>query len=335
MSKFNYKKIAQNLLQDLPQRTQAVISRRFGFETGSKETLEAVGKGYQITRERVRQIENFGMAKIREKTQAVPQNVFPYFAQQIKGFGGFKKEDSLLQELGGSDSKPYVLFLLNIDNQFKRFPETDNFFSVWATDPNSVNRAQKIAMSFIKELEKKNKPLVLEDSRIYKANRANPAAVFSSIELSKNILTSAEGLCGFANWPEINPRGIKDKAFLVLKKENKPMHFTDVADLVQANEQHKKPYLFKTVHNELIKDNRFVLVGRGLYGLREWGYEPGHVKDIIFSALKKSQKPLPKRKIVDYVLKQRFVKESTVLLNLNNRNYFQLDDKGRYTVREI
>ena len=288
MSKFNYKKISEGLLRDLPERTQAIISRRFGFGTGNKETLEAVGDDYGITRERVRQIENFGMEKARENAKIASQDVFQHFARQISAFGGFKREDSLLQELGGSNSKPYVLFLLNIDNQFKRFPESDDFFTAWAMEANPVKKAQKTAMSFIKELEKKNKPFTFEDSKIYKANRANSKSMFSSIELSKRILRNSDGLCGFATWPEINPRGIKDKAFLVLNKENKPMHFTNVADLIQAQEEIKKPYLFKTVHNELIKDNRFVLVGRGLYGLQEWGYEAGHVKDVIFSVLEKA-----------------------------------------------
>lgn len=272
MSKFNYKKISQGLLQDLPQRTQAIISRRFGFEKGNKETLDAIGRDYGITRERVRQIENFGMEKARENAKSLSPNAFQYFSQQINAFGGFKKEESLLQELGGSDFKPYVLFLLNVDNQFKRFSEKDDFFPAWAMEAKPIKQAHKTAMSFIKELEKRNKPFMLEDSKTYKANRARAKAILASVELSKRILKNSDGLCGFATWPEINPKGIKDKAFLALKKENKPMHFTDVADLIQANEKYKKPYLFKTVHNELIKDNRFVLVGRGLYGLLEWGY---------------------------------------------------------------
>jgi hypothetical protein len=128
MSKFNYKKISEDLLRDLPERTQAIVSRRFGFDTGNKETLDAIGQDCGITRERVRQIENFGMEKARENAKSVSPNIFQYFVQQINAFGGFKREDSLLQELGGSNLKPYILFLLNIDNQFKRFPESDDFW---------------------------------------------------------------------------------------------------------------------------------------------------------------------------------------------------------------
>lgn len=334
MSKFNYKKICENLLQDLPKRTQDIISRRFGFGTGEKETLEFVGNDYKITRERVRQIENIGLKIAREKAQNISQKPFQYFAREIKNFGGLKRENLLLEKLGGLNSRPYILFLLSIREPFKRFPETDDFFPFWTMESNSIKRAQKITESFFKELKKKDRPLVFEDFRVYNANPSNANVLLSSIELSKHILKNQDNLYGFSNWPEINPRGIKDKAFLTLKKENKPMHFTQVADIIQTQEKIKKPYLFKTVHNELIKDNRFVLVGRGLYALQEWGYETGHIKDVIFNVLKKSHKPLPKQKIVDYVLKQRFVKENTVLLNLNNREYFQQDNKGRYFVRE-
>jgi hypothetical protein len=89
-----------------------------------------------------------------------------------------------------------------------------------------------------------------------------------------------------------------------------------------------------TVHNELIKDTRFVLVGRGLYALAEWGYQPGVVKEIISKVLKESKKPLTKEEIVEKVLGQRFVKENTVALNLQDKNRFVKDDKGMYNVRE-
>ncbi len=337
MNRLNYKKISENLLQGLPPKTQDIISRRFGFRTGEKETLERIGSDYKITRERVRQIEDAGLKIVREKAKNISQKPFQYFEREIKNFGGLKRESLLLERLGGPNSKPYILFLLSIREPFKRFSETNDFFSFWATqtNPDPVKRVQKTIESFCRELNKKNKPLAFEDFRIYKANPSNANVLLSCLELSKRILKNQDNLYGFADWPEINPRGIKDKAFLVLKKENRPMHFTQVAEIIQAQEGTKKPYLFKTVHNELIKDSRFVLVGRGLYALQEWGYEAGHIKDIIFNVLKKSGKPLPKQKIVDYVLKQRFVKENTILLNLSNKEYFQQDDKGRYFVREI
>ncbi len=148
------------------------------------------------------------------------------------------------------------------------------------------------------------------------------------MEISKKIQQNKEGLFGLSDWPEINPRTIKDKAYLVLKKNQKPLHFSRITDLIEGGA------LVQTVHNELIKDPKFILVGRGIYALKEWGYEPGYLKDIILKVLKESQKPLTKQEILSAVFEQRMVKENTVLLNLSNKKYFLRDDKGRYLIRE-
>jgi len=93
--------------------------------------------------------------------------------------------------------------------------------------------------------------------------------------------------------------------------------------------------LVQTVHNELIKDSRFVLVGRGIYALEEWGYYPGQVKDVILRVLREERKPITKEEILEKVLEQRLVKENTILLNLSNKKYFERDVQGKYKVKEI
>jgi hypothetical protein len=65
--------------------------------------------------------------------------------------------------------------------------------------------------------------------------------------------------------------------------------------------------------------------------LREWGYEPGQVKDVIIKILKENG-PLTKKEILERVLKQRLVKENTILLNLNNKKYFLKDSQGKYKI---
>jgi len=127
----------------------------------------------------------------------------------------------------------------------------------------------------------------------------------SYLEISKKIQPNREGVLGLIEWPEIKPRGVKDKAFLVFKKHGKPLHFTEVAKLIDKfdyNMPNKKTYP-QTVHNELIKDPRFVLVGRGTYALSEWGFVPGTIKDIITKVLKEKNEPLHK----DEVVKQVFI----------------------------
>ncbi len=350
----NYQKICNDILKDLSQnRTKDIISRRFAlpFEAQKakeglykKETLESIGKSYNITRERVRQIEEDGLKKVIGKAKQISQEAFQGFTKELKDCGGLKREDLLLEKLGGKKFKPQVLFLLTLGEQFERFSETEDFYPFWTIDKNSLNSAQQIINSFIKELKNKNQPLPLENfsvsssyfSRRSRENQgsAEQSEVGSYIEISKQILAGPEGLYGFSIWPEINPKGIKDKAFLVIKKESKPLHFTKVAEFIEAQEQEKKPCLVKTVHNELIKDPRFVLVGRGLYALKDWGYQPGVVKDVIMDILKKSKKPLFPKEIAEQVLSQRFVQKNTVLLNLQNKKYFLRNSQGKYTIKE-
>jgi len=320
---FNYAKICQNLIKDLPPRTKEVISRRFGFKTGQKETLEAIGKDYGITRERVRQIEEDGFLRIEPKIGQF-QKTFQYFADQLKNFGDLKKEDILLQDLGRRRFQPQIYFLLTLGPNFEKVGESDELYPLWTINQNSLVLAKKVIDSFYTQLKKNNRPLNLKDFQL--SYSPPQTALISYLEISKRIQKGPQGLFGLKDWPEINPRGVKDKAYLVFKKTKRPLHFSQVAELIDAA-------LPQTVHNELIRDERFVLVGRGIYALREWGYESGQVKDIIFKILKKAGKPLTKEEILKKVLEQRLVKENTVLLNLSNKKYFLKTSRG-YTIRE-
>jgi len=67
MMEKGYKKICKDLISDLKDREREVIVRRFGLEGKEKETLQSIGDSFGITRERVRQIENAAINKIRPK----------------------------------------------------------------------------------------------------------------------------------------------------------------------------------------------------------------------------------------------------------------------------
>ena len=152
------------------------------------------------------------------------------------------------------------------------------------------------------------------------------------VKLSKRFVKSPFNDTGLADWSEVNPKTARDWAYLVLKRADRPMHFSEIAKLV-GNHRKQKYTNLQTVHNELIKDNRFVLVGRGLYGLREAGLIPGTAREIIAHVLKK-EGPLHSREVVNRVREQRVLKEGTILINLQNKKYFECLSDGRYSVRE-
>lgn len=323
MEKFNYQKICSDLLSDLNEREKEIISRRFGLGNKKRESLEAIGQDFGVCRERIRQIQNVAMKKIGQKLENY-QDLFQFFLNYFKSFGGLRREDILLTELGGEKEKNEVYFLLTLKAPFWRSSEIEDFYPFWAFDLNSFELAKKVINSVFLQLKKINRPL-----SVLELNSPSPLKkeVFEAwLEISKKIQRNQENLYGLKDWPEINPRGIKDKAYLALKKTGKPLHFKEITNLIEGAN-------FQTVHNELIKDSRFVLVGRGIYALSEWGYIPGQVKDVILRILEEEKKPLRKEEIIEKVLRQRFVKENTILMNLSNKKYFLRDAQGRYRLR--
>lgn len=326
---FNYPQICQILLKDLSERQKEVIGRRFGLKNKEKETLEEIGRSWGITRERVRQIEMVSFLKLKSKIKEY-QKIFQYFISQLKQTGDLKKEDILLSQLGGESYQNQVFFLLTLAEPFQRFSETKELYSLWTINPNSLALAQKVINSLYDKLKETGKPLTFKELSSFSCTKELSSFVVQSfLEISKQIQKNEEGLFGLKDWPEINPRGVKDKAYLVFKKNKTPLHFIKVAELIGPQT------LSQTVHNELIKDPRFVLVGRGTYALKEWGYEEGDVKDIILKILREAQKPLRKEEILEKVFKQRLVKENTILINLNNKKYFLKTPQGKYQVKEI
>jgi len=335
----NYKKICQDLLRDLSPRTKEVISCRFGFKTCERETLESIGNNYNVTRERIRQIEKDGFSRIKKKTDKY-QKVFDHLISHLKSSGGLKREDLLLSRLGKEKSQPYISFLLAIHDQFSRFAETEKLYPFWATFPKTQDSAEKIINSLVKKLAEKKDPLSLKALYKISPERKNlrPQEFVSFVEISKEIEKGIDNLYGLKVWPAIRPRGLKDRAFLALKEEGKPLHFREIASVIdglnfEGELAKRKKALSQTVHNELIKDPRFVLVGRGIYALSEWGYIPGYVKDIIKKVLREKKKPQSKEEIVKEVSKQRLVKESTILLNLQDKKYFLKNSKNKYISR--
>ncbi|MBU0547056.1 MAG: sigma factor-like helix-turn-helix DNA-binding protein [Patescibacteria group bacterium] len=326
----NYQKICAGLLKDFSQRTKDVIVRRFGLEVGTKETLESIGADYGVTRERIRQIESDGIvdikARIKKEKDSSVYQAFGYIKEYLTNSGGLKKEEILLDQSSEGKFTHQIAFLLNLSDDFKRFSETENTYSFWTISSDSWASAKNAIESAYKMFTNKKQSLSLKEcSDIL---NIKPEILLSYIEISKKISQGSDGRFGLEDWPEINPRVMKDKAFLVFQKQNRPLHFSQVAELIGTNA------LVQTVHNELIRDQRFVLVGRGIYALADWGYKPGTVKEVISDILAQSSNPLSKDEILKKVSEQRIVKTNTVLLNLSNKQRFLRNSQGKYLLRD-
>ena len=329
-------KITDELLGALPRRAKEVLERRFGIgKARERKTLESIGTSYGITRERVRQIEAYGLKKLR--SNELIEKHKPSFdelkAELIKR-GGISEEDSFLTALARSpEDKNYFRFLLTLAGNFKKIKEDNEFKHRWTADERLAEACHQTLRLMHKDLENKD-PLGEKELKTKLALTAKgilgqdvtEEMTSSWISVSKKMGQNKLGEWGLVDSPHISPRGVRDLAYLIMKRHGSPMHFSEVAMAIRKNMSEKAHV--QTVHNELIKDGRFVLVGRGLYALKEWGYESGTVRDIILNILN-SQGPLPKDKLIEKVLKERHVKLATVQINLQNKKFFKVLEDGR------
>jgi sigma-70-like protein len=334
----NLVKTVVQLVKALNPRNRDIISRRFGLKNGTKETLESIGKSYGITRERVRQIEEFALGQL---AKAAPDS--RDLARAVAGAreciareGGVMREHALFKAVSGNDkdsaTNAALAFALTLDRELVRVADNDRFHAFWATDAATLDGFKAQVQSLVNALESHG--AVTDHDGLLKLAGVSIAQMASMMSVSKDIGRNIFGELGLSHWNQIRPKGVRDKAYLVIKKAGKPQHFSSIAKLINQAKFDVKKTNVQTVHNELIKDKRFVLVGRGMYALSEWGYKAGTVKDVLTDILRTHGKPLPRADLVARVMDVRIVKENTVLLNLQDSGTFSRDENGHYHLRK-
>jgi len=339
----NLKNILYELIKVLNPRAREVIEKHFGLRSVLCQTLEAIGQNLGVTRERVRQIEALGLRQLANKNVLEPlKPVFETIEKHLTDYGGVRREDYFLREISQlvslkeKNNENLIDFALALgQGRFVHFKETPKWRAAWALDNSVYNNAIGLGESLRKKLAEQNLPIPREEVLKTAASlggEMNDKALFSCIELCREIAQNPFGEWGFIGSPEVSPKGVKDKAYLIFKKEKKPLHFTQVAKLINQVAFEGRQAHPQTVHNELIKDPRFVLVGRGTYALADWGYEPGTVRDVLVSVLKNTEGGLAREEIIKIVQAKRLVKENTILLNLQNKKVFKKIDNEHFTL---
>lgn len=330
-------KVTKKFLTVLPERTRDVVVRRFGLgDSSSRITLEAIGRDYGITRERVRQIENNAIRNIRKsEVFSVEKGMFDELYKIIDDLGGVISEEDLLNYLGKDESiQNHIHFLLVLGDPFFKEKESGQFKSRWYVDQEIASLVHKTLDEIEAELsesdlhpEEEIISMFLDHAGDLHVKYKNPDVIKRWLSISKIIGNNHFNEWGLRSSSNISAKGIRDYAYLSIRQHGNPMHFTEVAKAIENNFG-KKAHT-ATCHNELIKDSRFVLVGRGLYALSEWGYTGGVVRDVIKNILKQNG-PLTREEIIEKVLRERYIKENTVSVNLQDLNHFKKDNKGRF-----
>ena len=319
-------------------REKEIISRRFGLK-GHKETLEQIGETLSITRERVRQLEKAILIRLQVSAE---ENQIPELAaaekilvRNLTEMGRVARLNDLADKVYGKDAsaseRTGIYFIATFAKSLTVIEENDRYFaSVGIAEYGNSLEIKERADEIVKIIRTNKAPMTI-DELDSKLNYEHPDHIKAVASISK-LLATLNGVWGLAKWPTVNPKNIRDKIFVILETKKEPMHFSDIAKEIKESNFKRKNVTVQAIHNELIKDARFVLIGRGIYALSNWGYKKGTISDIIKSVLSKSEEPLTREEIVKQVLRVRKVKETTILLNLQNKTLFKKVDKNSYTL---
>lgn len=341
MPKLSYKPktVTKKILSPLQDRAFDVIINRYGLGNDvERKTLEEIGQKYGITRERVRQIENAALQIIRKSQEFKNEEAtFEELKNVVRELGVIIGEDELLGNLAkDKESQNHIHLHLVLGDIFTKHKEDDDFKARWSIDADLTtiihDSLQKLYQGLSDdELISESEVIArfLDDLKDISEEYKNEEIAKRWINMSKKISKNPLGEWGKVESSNVKTRGIRDYAYLVMRKHGSPMHFKEVAKSI--SETFKKKTHVATTHNELIKDSRFILVGRGIYALKEWGYKPGVVRDVIKEILKK-EGPLSKEDIIDHVMKERYLKKNTILVNLQNPKYFKKNKTGLYNI---
>lgn len=378
------REILNNLFNQLSERERDILSRRYGLNGSEKETLENIGDVHKLTRERIRQIENASIKKLREAgdLHEYVRNLKSVINQLIEEHGGMMEADYLLNNLVNFSAsnvkskesetqihKNHLDFLISklLHDEFEEVDGSKVFKNHFKFKYQILDHLEKLAEELVMKIKEAKKILrtseiikLAKELGVYKENpeKFNTSnnidissalkndlfkeeeelvnenkVIYSILQAVHDIEQNKFGHWGLSHWREIKPKTINDKIYLALKYHGEPLHFVKIAEKINDIGFDDKSANAATVHNELILDDKYVLVGRGLYSLKEWGYKEGTVADVIVNILKEAEKPLSRDEILEKVLEQRLVKKATIVLALMDRNKFEKVEGEKYKLK--
>ena len=319
-------------------REREIISRRFGLN-GRKETLEQIGEMLSITRERVRQLEKAILIRLQISAEEgqIPELMAAekLLVRNLSEMGRVAILADLADKIYGrkttASERTGLYFLATFSKNLTIIEENDRYNpAIGIAEYGDSRKIRERVDEIVKIIKDNKQPMTLEELDA-KLDYEHPDYIKATASVSKLVAT-LNNLYGLAKWPSVNPKNIRDKIFVILESEKQPMHFSEIAKRIKESNFKRKNVTVQAIHNELTKDPRFILIGRGIYALSSWGYKKGTIADIITSILTKSEEPLTREEIVKRVLKVRKVKETTILLNLQNKKLYKKVDKNLYTL---
>ena len=293
-------------------REREIIVRRFGLYD-RRETLEQIGELLGITRERVRQLEKTIVNRLKSLTEAgkIPavNQLEKQIIRQLIDMGRVAKVNDLTDQLLGrkSDQKQrsQVAFISELAENLVVISENDNYYqSVGILEYGDEEIIRSRINDIVATIRKHGQPLTIE--ALHEILSLDHPSFIKALASSSKLLANLKGNWGLMKWPAVNPKNIRDKIFVILTEFGSPMHFSEIAKKIKDSAFKRRDVTTQAIHNELIKDPRFVLIGRGIYALETWGFNQGTVADIIVDILKQQSWAVGSNDAQNKIIEQAF-----------------------------
>jgi DNA-directed RNA polymerase delta subunit len=343
----------QSVLEYCKPAEQYVLVEKYGLVSWKAKPMQQIGKEFDMSRERIRQILNKSLTKVRRllSQHSELESIIEQARELVKENNFMMKEEDLINKL--LDNKVWLdynelLLILSSDYDLYYIHRNKRFIKFFYIEPvfeELLNDIHDTIYSLIKE----NKAPISEDKIFYKMKNLFSSKfqrnqsikdVLDNEDFYKNIillsryLYTLDGLVWFATHAEVNPKTMKLKIEYVLSQAGSPLHYEEIAKRVKDTfnlESIKVP----TIHNELVKNKEFINVGMWTYGLASWGYNGENTLEAIKAILAKAWRPMKTSEIAKEVLKERLVKEVTILLVLQkHQDIFERVWKWLYQLKK-
>ena len=248
---FKPKKITKKITSHLQDRASDVIMNRFGLTSdGKRKTLEEIGKKYNITRERVRQVEDAALNSIKKsEAYKMEQAVFEELKQLMHKLGSIVAEHEFLPYISKDEAtQNHIHFFMVLGDAFKKHREDDHFHTRWSVDNGMTEKVHDALRKLYASL--KDEDLIPETEMIKKffEQMKDVSEHYRDEEIAKRWLSMSKAIAknGLGEWgkassPNIRTRGVKDYAFLVMRRHGSSMAFKRVASSISKTFRKKNP----------------------------------------------------------------------------------------------
>ncbi len=286
----SYESMIGSFLQETEKnkRNQEIFLKRLCFQEGKLPTLEELGIQFDVSRERIRQILKRGTLKFRIKGNIDRLKNFWLRLDTLVQMGGgiihLGALPAALQAEFNWPTAPYSLALgqfLLLRSTTSPLKKEDDLLKI-----ESNCFSCKHPLQWLHDLDfEKNESIHIEVVATTLSDKCSmscpwkqPVTYFHRAFI-KHIIEQTEGrltfheelILPYDSWIGIYSNNLEEVACHVLEKQERPMHFTKIAEIISRTNNNFSALTTRNIHASIMRYEQIEIINRGIYGLKSWG----------------------------------------------------------------